>query len=83
MPLFGAITLTLGLLTFLLFIVIGRLPTQPWYWLPPMVLAAVCIDAALGDWLDRYRGWRLALVVLMAFVPLITGVSLARSPDQH
>ena len=78
LPLFGAITLTLGLLTFFLFIAIARLPTQPWYWLPPMVLVAVCIDAVLGSWLECYRGWRLALVILMAFVPLITGVSLAR-----
>ena len=76
--LFAAITLSLGLLSFLLFIAIARLPTQPWYWLPPMVIAAVCADAALGDWLDRYRGWRLAVVGLTAFVPLITGVSLAK-----
>ena len=77
-PLFGALILTLGLLTFFLFIAIARLPTQPWYWLPPMVLAAVCIDAVLGTWLEAYRGWRLALVILMAFVPLITGVGLAK-----
>ena len=76
--LFAAITLSLGWLSFLLFIAIARLPTQPWYWLPPMVLAAACIDAALGSWLDRHRGGRLALVGLMAFVPLITGVNLAR-----
>jgi hypothetical protein len=77
LPLFAAITLSLGLPSFFLFIAIGRMPTQPWYWLPPMVVAAVCIDAALGSWLERYRGWRLALVGLIAFVPLITGVSLA------
>jgi hypothetical protein len=77
-PLFAAITLSLGLLSFFLFIAIARLPTQPWYWLPPMVVAAVCVDAALGNWLDRYRGWRLGLAALMAFVPLITGVSLAK-----
>lgn len=78
LPLFAGITLSLGLLSFLLFIAIARLPTQPWYWLPPMVLTAVCIDAALGTWLERYPGWRLALVSLMAFVPLITGVRLAQ-----
>jgi hypothetical protein len=78
LPLYAAITLSLGLLSFLLFIAIARLPTQPWYWLPPMVLTAVCVDAALGTWLDRYPGWRLALVGLMAFVPLITGVPLAQ-----
>ena len=78
LPLFAAITLSLGLLSFLLFIAIARLPTQPWYWLPPMVLTAVCIDAALGSWLERYSGWQLALVGLMAFVPLITGVRLAQ-----
>ena len=77
-PFFCAITLTFGLLSFLLFVAIARLPTQPWYWLPPMVVAAVCIDATLGSWLERYWGWRLALVGLMAFVPLITGIRLAQ-----
>jgi hypothetical protein len=76
--LFAAITLALAALLFLTFVAISRLPTQPWYWLPLMVTAAVCIDAALGSWLDRYRGWRLGLVALMTFAPLITGVSLAR-----
>jgi len=76
-PLFCAITLGLSLLGFLVFIAIARLPTQPWYWLPPMVVAAVCIDAALGRWLDGYRGWRLALVGLLAFVPLVPGIKLA------
>jgi len=78
LPLYAGITLSLGLLSFVLFIAIARLPTQSWYWLPPMALTAVCIDAALGTWLKRYPGWRLALVSLMAFVPLITGISLAR-----
>lgn len=49
LPLFAAITLSLGLVSFVLFIAIARLPTQPWYWLPPMALTAVCIDAALGS----------------------------------
>ena len=75
---FAAITLALAAFLFLTFVTISRLPTQPWYWLPLMVPAAVCIDAALGGWPERYRGWRLGLVALLAFVPLITGVSLAR-----
>jgi hypothetical protein len=78
LPLFAAITLCLGLLSFLVFIAIARLPTQPWYWLPPMTMAAVCIDAAVGSWLDGYRRWRLAIILLMVFVPLTTGVGLAR-----
>jgi hypothetical protein len=77
-PLFAGITLALAALLFLTFVAISKLPTQPWYWLPLMVPAAVCIDAALGNWLEDYRGWRLGLVALLAFAPLIPGVSLAR-----
>jgi hypothetical protein len=76
--LFAAITLTLAALLFLIFVAMSRLPTQPWYWLPLMVPAAVCTDTALGSWLERCRGWRLGLVTLMAFVPLTTGVNLAK-----
>jgi hypothetical protein len=76
--LFAAITLALSAFLFLTFVAISRLPTQPWYWLPLMVPAAVCIDTVLGDWLERYRGWRVGFVALITFVPLLTGVSLAR-----
>jgi hypothetical protein len=78
MRLFAGITLALAALLFLIFVAISKLPTQPWYWLPLMVPAAVCIDAALANWPERYRGWRLGLVALTAFVPLLTGVNLAR-----
>ncbi len=78
LPLFAAITISTGGLVFLILVLMAKLPTQPWYWLPPMVVAAVCIDAALGSWLERYRIWRLALVGLMTFVPLISGIGLAK-----
>ena len=78
LPLFAAITVVLGVVCFLIFFLIVKLPTQPWYWLPFMALIAVCIDAALGSWLDRYRGWPLGLVCLLSFVPLISGVGLAK-----
>ncbi len=74
LPLFAAITISIGGLVFLILVLMSKLPTQPWYWLPPMVVAAVCIDAGLGSWVERYRIWRLALVAVMAFVPLISGV---------
>lgn len=78
LPLFAGIVIALGGMVFVICILMARLGTQPWYWLPPMVVTAVCIDAALGDWLDRCRGWRLALVVLMVFVPLGASVKLAK-----
>ena len=77
-PLFASITLALGSLLFLLFVAISRLPTQPWYWLPLMVPAAVCIDAALASWLGRWRIGRLLWVVLMVGVPFPGGVELAQ-----
>jgi hypothetical protein len=77
-PLFASITLTLAALLFLTFVAISKLPTQPWYWLPFMVPAAVCIDASLAGWGDHYRRSRLVFTVLMVGVPLAAGVTLAR-----
>ena len=78
LPLFTAITISLGTPVFLIFVAISRLPTQPWYWLPLMLLTAVCVDAALASSLARHRVCRLVLVGLLALVPLITGVRLAK-----
>jgi hypothetical protein len=78
LPLFAAITISLGVPVFFIFVAISRLPTQPWYWLPLLVPIAVCVDAALAGSLARHRAARLVFVVLMVFVPLVTGVSLAK-----
>jgi hypothetical protein len=77
LALFGGLIVAMGVPVFVVCILMAKLATQPWYWLPPMVVSAVCIDAALGDWLDRFRPWRLALVGLMVFVPLGQGIGLA------
>jgi hypothetical protein len=78
MPLFAAMTMGFSILGFVFFLVIAKLPTQPWYWLPLMVVVAVSMEAALASRLERYRAWRLALVLLMVCVPLPAGVKLAR-----
>ncbi len=71
LPLFAAMTLSFSVVLFVLFLAIAWLPTQPWYWLPPMALVAVCADACLRDWLAPYRIWRFALVALLVFVSFL------------
>jgi hypothetical protein len=78
LPLLAATTIALSLVGFFLFLVLARLPTQPWYWLPPMVLVALCADAALAQWLKPYRAWRLVIMVLLVGVSLPTSIKLAR-----
>ena len=48
LPLFGGSIIALGVPVFLVCVLMAKLATQPWYWLPPMVITAVCIDASLG-----------------------------------
>jgi hypothetical protein len=77
LPLFAGLIIAIGGLLFTICILMAKLPTKPWYWLPLMVVAAVCIEASLGDWFLRCRGWRLALVALLVFVPLVPSIRLA------
>lgn len=77
-PLFAALAMTLSVLGFAFFLLIAKLPTEPWYWLPLMPLAAVCAEAALSDWLGRHRIWRVALVAVLFCAPLPAGIRLAK-----
>lgn len=45
--LFAAVTLTVGAVAFWFFLRAANFPVQPWYFLPPVALAAVCLDATL------------------------------------
>ncbi|HEU5395858.1 MAG TPA: hypothetical protein VFV81_01735 [Verrucomicrobiae bacterium] len=44
--LFAAVTLICGGAGFCLFLWLAAMPSQSWYWLPPMAVAAICVDAA-------------------------------------
>ena len=71
-PVFYASTaLVTGIIAFLIYLWIAALPTQVWYYLPLMTFTAVCADAALQNWLTRWRIWRLL------FACLIVGASFS------
>jgi hypothetical protein len=78
LPLFGSLVIVFSVVSFFLALLIAKLPTQPWYWLPLMPPVAVCVDGALAGSLGSYRIWRPALAVTLICVPLPAGVKLAR-----
>jgi len=61
---FGGTALIAGLMGFLVFLRIAKMPTQIWYFLPLTTFAAVCIDAAVANWPARWQFWRCALAIL-------------------
>lgn len=61
---FGGTALIAGLIGFLVFLRIAKMPTQIWYFLPLTTFAAVCIDAAVANWPARWQFWRCALAIL-------------------
>jgi hypothetical protein len=66
LPLFGASAMAAGIAGFLIFIRISELPTEPWYYLPLLIFAALAMDAALANWCRRLAVWP-AIFVLSAF----------------
>ncbi|MCX6893920.1 MAG: hypothetical protein NTZ16_00075 [Verrucomicrobia bacterium] len=64
--LFAAITLLAALVMFGGFLWFAALPTQPWYFLPLMALAAVCFDAGLPALPQRFRAAGFGLVLATA-----------------
>jgi hypothetical protein len=85
--LFSAVTLTAGLPAFWIFLRLANFPVQPWYFLPPVAVVAVCFDATLPRPAGKFRalffGVLASLVVISAmFAPEIlnmrfTNVDLA------
>lgn len=53
--LFATVALVLGIIGFGIFLLIAKLPTQPWYFLPVFGFAVVCCDAILSatHWVGR------------------------------
>ncbi len=68
--LFSAVTMTVGAVTFWIFLRLANFPVQPWYFLPPVALAAVCLDATLpcpaGKFRAPFFGTLASLVVVSA-----------------
>ena len=77
--LFSAVTLAVGAAAFWIFLRTANFPVQPWYFLPPVALAAVCFDATLPRPAGKFRapffGTLASLVVISAmFAPQILNV---------
>ena len=64
--LFAAVTLLVALVLFGGFLWFAALPTQPWYFLPLMALAAACFDTGLPSLPDRFRAAGFGLVLATA-----------------
>ena len=62
-PLFAGTALIVGLIAFFIFLLMAKMPTQVWYFLPLTTFAGVCIDAALANWPPRWQLWRCAFPV--------------------
>jgi hypothetical protein len=66
--LFATAALVLGLAGFGLFLVLAKLPTQSWYFLPAMGFAAVCCDAILSG---TQRLVRVGVLIVAASVVVL------------
>lgn len=64
--LFAAVTLLAALAGFFGFLWFAALPTQPWYFLPLMALAAACFDTGLPPLPRRFRAAGFGLVLATA-----------------
>ena len=70
MRLFAGATLLLATIGFLLFLWFTAMPGQPWYFLPLMALAAVCLDTALSTLPKLARQGILAGAIITALLAL-------------
>src|SRR5207302_1910107 len=52
---FAFVAMTFGIGGFYLFIRVAEMPTEPWYFLPPMVFVVAAAEGPLGSWLRRLR----------------------------
>jgi hypothetical protein len=68
--LFAATTLLLGAGGFLFFLWVTAMPGQPWYFLPIMILSAMCFDAVCSTLPSRARAVLLAGVIATVVVSL-------------
>ncbi len=80
LPLFAAVSSVLGVFGFFLFLWNAGLPSQPWYWLPALSLAAVLMDAALAKFTAKYRTGR---VVLIGIIVCLSAPATALQVRHH
>ena len=64
---FWAVTLVVGIVGYIVFLEISRLPTQPWHYTPLLIFAAVCLDALVV----RAGRWARLAVIALAVVSAV------------
>ena len=69
--LYGGLSVTIGIGSFLLFLKFLGLPTMPWYYLLPMALLASTMDATVRL-IDRHNTWRIARLASFVIMLAVT-----------
>ena len=82
LPVFAGATLLAALVGFTGFLWFAALPTQPWYFLPPAALTAVCLDLGL-PLPSLNRLCRAAFLALAAAIALLAVPAAHRHLDQR
>jgi hypothetical protein len=74
---FSVLSFLLSPIAFLMFVAWSGLPTQVWYFVPLLVVLAVCLDLALADWVQRHVRWIAGvglLLLALSFAPALQQV---------
>lgn len=76
LPLFAAVTVGISVFGFLGFLWLAALPSQSWYFLPLMVVSALCFDLVISFWSKKIQLTFAALFILLTalIVPTSWGI---------
>ena len=66
LPLFAAVTAGVSVFGFFCFLWLAALPSQSWYFLPLMVVSALCLDLVISFWSPKIRLALAALFIISA-----------------
>ena len=66
---FATTLLIAGTIIFFIYLRLAALPTQVWYYLPLITIAAICLDAALANFFSRWQIGRWLFVCLVVALP--------------
>jgi hypothetical protein len=69
--LFAGATLAVGLPAFWIFLRLANFPVQPWYFLPPVALAGVCLDATLPRFAGKFRAPCIGVIAAVVVISAI------------
>ena len=75
-PLFAAVTMVCGVAAFWIFLRLANFPVQPWYFMPPVALVVVCLEASLPRPAGRFRALLWGGLAATAVMSAMIGVRL-------